>query len=443
MTRLCIKNSTLLLLAFTTAFLSRVLHALGVPSLVNFLHLAAVPLACIVALCTNRSKDQCQIQISRSILLGLYFMLAVMTASALLNNTGIINVVFEFLLICEPFMLLVAIVSIPMSSVVIEHFLTWIFRFCIANDFLCCVQKFVWHLDATNGGYDNMKGIFIGQGAGHYVGAGVALTFGIYYFLTTKNRTIIVRIAVLMFAISQVIISGRRQVFLSFILALVILTLINLKSFKKALIYLSGTFGAIMFLYLLACTVFTSLRTWIRADIVGEAIHLKTASFRIITSYYYSPLNWWFGLGPANTVGRLGGWMFSPTRGYWGLLEPLGATRTSIGDDVWEAIGASWLGDKSTFFSPMFSWVGIWGDLGFLGLGAYLYLCYLLWRYVCVDGISKYLLLTAFWFGCFFTWLEEPAYMLLLASFISLQWQRRNSQYLLSKTEMKTRISYP
>lgn len=428
MSRLYIKSSDLLLLAFATAFLSRVLHALGIPAVINFLHLAVVPFACMVALFTNRTKNRRQLSISYSILFGLCSLLAVMMASALLNTTGVINVVLEFLLVGEPFMLLVAIVSIPMSPLVTERFLTWIFRFCLANSFFCHVQKFIWRLDSTNAGYDNMKGIFIAQGAGHYVGAGVALTFGTYYLVTAKSQPMLVRVAIFLFTISHVIISGRRQVFLAFILALVVLTLINLGSIKKAIMYLSGTVTAISFLYWAAYTIFPSLLTWLRADIVDEAINLKTASFRIVTSYYYSSLNWWLGLGPGNTVGRLGGWMLSPLRGYWAQFEPLGATRTSIGDDVWGAISASWLGDKSTFFSPMFSWAGIWGDLGFLGLGVYLYLCYLVWRQVCLDGISKYLLLTAFWFGCFFTWLEEPAYMLLLASFIGLQWQGNQKQ---------------
>jgi hypothetical protein len=83
MSRLYIKSSDLLLLAFATAFLSQVFHALGIPAVINFLHLAVVPFACMVALFTNRTKNRHQVSISYSILFGLGSLLAVMLASAL------------------------------------------------------------------------------------------------------------------------------------------------------------------------------------------------------------------------------------------------------------------------------------------------------------------------------------------------------------------------
>jgi hypothetical protein len=81
------------------------------------------------------------------------------------------------------------------------------------------------------------------------------------------------------------------------------------------------------------------------------------------------------------------------------------------------------LGDQSSLFSPLFGWAGIWGDLGLLGLGTYLYMAILVWRYVCVTDTSKYLMLTVFVFGMIFSQLEEPGYTLIIASMIGLDWQ--------------------
>lgn len=418
-----IKNSDLLALAFTTAFFARVFHALGVPAIVDFLHLATVPFACGVTLLTTQTKNRSQISISYSILFGLFLLLTVIVASAVLNSAGVINIVFDFLLLAEPFLLLLAVISVPMSLETTEQFRTRVFSLALANIFFAHMQRFVWRLDRFGVGYDNIKGIFIAQGAGHYVGAAVALTFGVYYYITTvKTRPAWVRVAILVASISQVIISGRRQTFLAFILALLLSVLTNLKQLKKAILYLLATVAAIIFLYVAAQTVFPDLFDWGRPDILAELIHLKTSGFRIIPSYYQSPLNLLLGIGPGHSIGRLGGWMLQP-EGYWPLLHPLGATRSSASDDVWKAVGASWLGDKSTFFSPLFSWAGIWGDLGFLGLGAYFYLSSLVWRHLCTDNVSKYFMFTILFFGCFFTWLEEPAYMLFLAILIGLQWQ--------------------
>lgn len=117
-------------------------------------------------------------------------------------------------------------------------------------------------------------------------------------------------------------------------------------------------------------------------------------------------------------------------RDYGHLLNPLGATSapsgqyTSISQLVWYYTGQSWLAQGSSFFSPFWGWAGIWGDLGFLGLGTYLYLGSVVWRRVCADNTSKLLLLTVVICGFIFTQMEEPAYMLSVATLIALKWQK-------------------
>lgn len=108
---------------------------------------------------------------------------------------------------------------------------------------------------------------------------------------------------------------------------------------------------------------------------------------------------------------------------YWNLLSPLGATIHPVSKEIWQAVADSWLGDQSSMFSPLFGWAGIWGDLGILGLTSYFYIAYLVWRYICVTDLSKYLMLTVFVFGLIFSQLEEPGYSLFVASMIGLGWQ--------------------
>ena len=74
-------------------------------------------------------------------------------------------------------------------------------------------------------------------------------------------------------------------------------------------------------------------------------------------------------------------------------------------------------------FLPFFGWAGIWGDLGFLGLGAYLYVASIVWRKICWNNMSRFLLLNVFSFGLIFTQMEEPGFMLFIAALIGLQWQ--------------------
>lgn len=425
-----IQNSNLTLIALATVFFPRVLISLRIPSLINFLHFAVVPLACFSTLTQARIRDPKQITISKKILTGLYIMLIIVFSSALLNNAGIPNAILSFLILTEPFIFLLTIISLPLSSESFIKVRTWIFRFAFANIIFCYIQRYIFNRHKLAGLEDNINGVFIGGGAGHVVGASISLTFGVYYLFAMKTQPLLVRVAVFFVIFNQIIISDTKQVLLSFMAAYILFQIMNFKAPIKTFIYLSigAVFITIFYWAIYNIEALSAFTTWIRPEIYGpdgEATRLKFAAFRIVPEYFHSPLNWLLGLGPGHTVGRLGGWMLES---YKHLLLPLGATIHPSSQAVWQASADSWLGNQSSMFSPLFGWAGIWGDLGFLGLGAYLYLSFLVWKYVCPDNISRYLILTAFIFGCIFSQLEEPPYMLFLAAIIGLQWHELRSK---------------
>ncbi|BBC24314.1 hypothetical protein [Pseudanabaena sp. ABRG5-3] len=420
-----ITNSNLTLFGVGSALFPRIFTALKIPSAINFLHFVAIPFACGSVIVKSRSKDLQQITISKKILLSLFLFLIVVFASALLNEAGVINTVLDYLLLAEPFILILTIVSIPMTTESYERFRRWILQAAMINMLFAYIQKYVFRMDKLIGLEDNIKGIFIGQGAGHVLGGSVAMTFAIYYFFTAKNKPLWFRAVVFLGCLNHIIISDTKQVLLSFILGYVLVYFLTLKDIRKGLLYLilgvvffSAFYWAIYNIeYLSAYTV------WIRPELYGpdgEATRLKFATFRLVPQHFHSPLNWLFGLGPGHTVGRLGGWMLET---YWNLLAPLGATVHPVSKEIWQAVAASWLGDQSSLFSPLFGWAGIWGDLGIVGLGTYFYMASVVWRYVCVNDLSKYLMLTVFVFGLIFSQLEEPGYTLFVASMIGLNWQ--------------------
>ena len=93
------KISGLLITAFSTAFYSRIVCSVTrLPSVLNHLHFA-VPLMTAMILTTARPKDPKQISIVWMLLSGLLTLLGVMTTSALINHAGIINVIFDFLIL--------------------------------------------------------------------------------------------------------------------------------------------------------------------------------------------------------------------------------------------------------------------------------------------------------------------------------------------------------
>lgn len=434
-----VSNSNLVLFGVATALFPRVLTALKIPSAINFLHFATIPLACGSVLLNSRSKDPKQIALSKKLLLSLFLFLIVVFSSALLNDAGLVNAILDYLLLAEPFILILTIVSIPMTIDGYQRFRSWLLKAALINTLFAHVQKYVFRMDRLIGLEDNVKGIFIGQGAGHVLGGSVALTFAVYYFVTAKTKPLWFRIAVVLACFNHILISDTKQVLLSFIVGYVLLYLINVKDLGKTLMYL---ILGVVFLcgFLWAAYNIEALQpytVWIRPELYGpdgEATRLKFATFRIVPQHFHSPLNWLLGLGPGHTVGRLGGWMLDA---YWNLLAPLGASRHPASWAVWRAVGDSWLGDQSSLFSPLFGWAGIWGDLGPLGLGTYFYMAFLVWRYVCVIELSKYLMLTVFAFGLVFSQLEEPGYTLFVASMVGLGWQdqRINAQSKLASAD--------
>lgn len=443
-----LSTTNLVVIAFATAFFPRVLMVLKFPSPVNFLHFAVVPLAFGIALLRARSKDRYQIAISKKILVALLLLLTAEFASALFNNAGIVNLILHYLLFAEPFMLLLAVVCIPMSLLTLDRFRLYVLGFGFVNLLFALVQKFVLKWDTcfcSPGGWgdgDAIKGVFINQGSGHVVGASVSLSLAAHFYVAEKDRPPWQRFAVVAAAFAHIIVSDAKQVILIAAVAFALLSLANMKDVRKAILY---TVGIVVAVYAFTWAVeqfefLSAFKTWARPEIYGpdgDATNFKLIGVRTILSHLQSPVSGWLGLGPGHTVDRLGGWML---KDYGNLLDPLGATRTTIADEVWQAMGKSWLANGSSMFAPLFGWLAIWGDLGFLGLGAYLYLSALTWQHLCPDDVSKFQMLTVFVNGWIFTQMQEPGYMLFIAVLIGLRWQAARQDQLLQLEASRERF---
>ncbi|XWK88886.1 MAG: hypothetical protein U7127_02140 [Phormidium sp.] len=425
-----IQLTTLMLFAFSSAFFPRVLTALKFPSIVSLLHLGIVPFVCVFSLLKTKAKDRNQIAAIQELTIALLFFLGVTIASAILNDAGIINLFLAFLLLGEHFLLLLTIISIPLTPEKLIGVRAFFIFSSITNTVFAYVQRYVLNLHLHHGLEDNIKGVFIGQGAGHVVGASVALTFGIYYFATAKNIPIWIRAVVVLATFWHMNMADAKQVLLSFGVAAVILIITKFSNIVEALKYLIG--GALLVSAFLWCIQnleeFRAFNTWIRPEIYGpdgEATRLKMATFRVVPSFYTSFLHPILGLGPGHTVTRLGGWMLQE---YKDLLAPLGPTIHPASAAVWFETAKSWLGDQSSMFSPLFGWAGIWGDFGWLGLASFIYIWSVVWRRLCINDISKLFVLTVCAFGLVFSQMEEPGYMLYVVSLIGIMWHEHQCE---------------
>lgn len=410
-----IESSILMLSALAVAIFSRVVTALGVPAIFNFLHFVLyLGVFCLVF-------PKIRYRVSVEFLLGALVLLGSISFSALINGAGVINVVFDFLLLAEPFLLLIGLTSMGWSHPIIKRFRLWLFLFALIHVIFSLCQGLMG-LDV-----DYVKGVFLNQGNGHHVGGAVALSAAVYFFVDFPSRLLWQRAIFVTACTTVVIFADAKQVVLVFLVSLLILALLKLKNISKAFTYLVLTATAIIAVMWMAATIFPALSYWVKPELITEGLELKLSVFSIITSYYDSPVNWLFGLGPGHTVGRLG--LLLPD--YVELLQPLGVTTSPVTEVIWDISQApgsiSNAGSGSSMWSLLFSWAGVWGDLGIVGLGAYLYLWLVAWNRLCLDDLSRFLLINPLVFGCIFAWMEEPGYMLFIASFLGLRWQEHLS----------------
>lgn len=424
-----ISSSNLVLIAYATAFFPRVLMMAKFPSAINFLHFVVVPFACIFVLLKAKIKDRTQLSNSIDLIFALFLFLIIQFSSALLNDVGIINIFLSYLLWAEPFLMILAIISLPLSATSFKRFRRWILGFAFFNLGFALIQKFVLRWDKCHcspGGWadgDAIKGVFINQGSGHVVSASVCASIGIYFYIAAKDRPKWQRVLVLLAGLSNIVWSQANQVVVVMAGGFALLALTNMKDVGKAIAYLVGIvlFGVIFAWAIYNVPGLETFQTWIRPDMYGpdgEATRLKFSGIRIVIANYHSPLNWLLGIGPGHSIDRLGGWML---RDFGDLLNPLGATRSPVGTQVWQFMEASWLGGGSSFFAPFFGWAAIWGDLGFIGLLSYLYICWVTWTKICPDDVSRYLMLTVAIHGLIFTQMQEPGYMIFVASLVGLR----------------------
>ncbi len=432
-----IKSSTLVFIAFSTAFYSRIFCSIArAPSILNFFHFATIPFAMVVAMSATRTKDYRQLNAVWSIFFALLIFLGVMLASAIVNHAGIPNVIVNFLILGEPFMFLIAIACIDFHAESLNKFRRWLIVSALINLLLAIIQKFLLvagHISAAPyDETDGVQGVFFISGAGGYISAAVSVSVSIYCILYLKTVPLWIRIFGLVGTIYQIQIADTKQVLLVSGLAWGLLALSKVQDLRKLLVYVTCIGLAIAAFWWATHNIelFEVYVQWFSRDDInnsnsGGGLDVKTEGIRKVLSYYHSPINWLLGLGPGHTLGRLGGWTISDM---WSILSRLGATKHPLYDEMWSFINNNWIALSTTLYVPLFSWAGIWGDQGWLGVAAYLYLGFLVWKYFCIDDYCKFLTLTIFVYGFFLTQVEEPGFMLSMVTLIGLRWHEHRIQ---------------
>ncbi len=112
----------------------------GVSSLINFVHFLVIPVVFVIAILTTRIQNTKQITIVWELMIALGIFLVCTIASALINEAGAINVFLQYMLQAEPFLLLIALMSIPLRGRNLQRFRNWLFLSLISSS-VCLMMK--------------------------------------------------------------------------------------------------------------------------------------------------------------------------------------------------------------------------------------------------------------------------------------------------------------
>lgn len=404
-------GSTLAIGVLATCFVARPLVVAGAPSVVKFLHFG------LVALSTGLMAPRITGKASRRLARGLILLAFVIIASALANGAGAINVLLDFALLSEPLLLLMLLTATPDEALTVESTRRWVYGLGGVHVALAIFQYFVQGLHA-----DDVKGVFLDQGAGHHVGGAVAMTLCAAALFGRSRLPMIIRCLAAIASLAVVFFSDSKQVLAVFIVSLGIFAALNSRRLGTALKILSAGAVSVAGIVVAGQTIYPALLVWAKPDVLSQAIPHKFSVFSLLAAHGE---HWWqllVGMGPGHTVGRLA--LLLPE--YWSALSPLGATTSPVTTLIYHANDSNWMSNSTTgssMWALTFFWAGLLGDLGLIGTGVFLWLWMIAWKDVCRDNLSRFFVVNVLVFGIVFAWLEEPGYMLFVTAMLGIGWQ--------------------
>ena len=405
-----VRGPELALILLCAGFFARILTALGAPAVVNFVHFGlAIGFVALVLPAVGGA--------ARALVLGLLSLLCVICLSALWNDAGVVNALLDFLLLSEPFLLLLLLAPSAgrtMAPARLRRVHAILAAFVMVHVAFAYHQVVVAGLTA-----DDVKGVFLGQGAGHHVGGAVALSAAVYLAWRAGFGPPLARVPIALLVAGVTVLSDSKQVIAVFVGSLVVLALTRADRVKKAVGYVAGGVLAVGISAWAATTVWPALGIWVDPTRIQIGMEQKLSIIPLLESYHDSPVQQVLGLGPGHTVGRLGKMLPA----YEEILMPLGATTHPSTEAAQIASQSHWVSNSTTgssVWALFFFWAGLWGDLGLLGVLVYAGLWAFVWRRVCTDDVSRFFVINILAFGVVFTWLEEPGYTLFVAMLIGL-----------------------
>jgi hypothetical protein len=405
-------------IAIMAATLSRVAVAFGAPHFLNFVHFPLVVGAFVVTLLKGHTSRP-----ARAIGNCLGVFLVVNVASWLINDGELLRPVLNWLVLMEPFLLLYVLLATPVTARTSSLLWKVLLAICFVQ-----VPLGAWQfLTVSRGNPDLIQGSFIGSGTGAHV-AGAVTLLGFLILLCRGAASSVPHVKTVCFAaavplIGLAVIADAKQSIYCFIPAL-LFAIVSIKG-----VHLLKVVLPILFLGLLLYASFYFYRPLQKIEqrgLVSHGLQGKTSAFlSIVSAMSETPTGLLVGIGPGNSVSRVA--LMTPDAQLDGTsaISALDLKTAPLTRELLDISYHNWLWKSSSVWSPECSWFGLFGDLGFVGVGVYLWMLWLAWKIAGRQGgwlsaSAKGSLIALASLGGVYTWLEEPSFTLLVALLIGL-----------------------
>ena len=405
--------------AVLAAGLSRLFVASGlVPASLNFVHFPLALGAALLA-ATRRTPPR---RLALSLGLGLAALLLVSLLSWICNGGEILRPLLTWLLFSEPFLLVFALVSAPPSPVAARRLWTLALVLALSQVPLAVSQSLMFSVG------DLVRGTFTGEIGGAHTAGSVALIGALMCMARWMDRPPGSRpgtgwhlAAAGLFLVP--VLADAKQAIMAFIPALVPLS--SLFSWRRPARVLAPLLLPLVLL-VAGVGLNPQMRQTTDWNLAWRGLGGKLHALRVVVPRMLdTPSGLLLGLGPGNTVSRVallsrGGHVREDSPVYFLELR-----LSPVTEELLPRKQTEWLWRKSSPWSPISSWIGLFGDLGLIGFGIYLWMAWRLWRglpqrHAWGVQVAKGCMVMAGLLGLVYSWLEEPGFTLLVATVIGL-----------------------
>ena len=387
----------LFLFGLCLIFFSRILVAIGFPSVIDFLHYVYFATIFLYSLIKSIIlKQETGLQKYTIVLF------CIILFSTILNGHGILNALISFLTISQPFILIYLCIGINKN--ILLRFLNAIF---ILNGAIAYIEYLI-----LGQRVDDVQGLFIGMGAGAHICGAVSLV-AIVFYLSLYKKTY--KYFLCLFQAMVVFFSDNKQSLFLLLIALALVILFKRNKFSKKALQIALLLCICLFIYLLGLTAFPAILTYLNLEKVITGLEGKFIIFGFLGGKS-NLFNYLFGFGAGTTVSRTAQKLVN-----YEFLSRFGATISEMQQEIWKLQESNWITNSltgSSMFSLYFSFAGFYGDFGIIGL---LFILFGYWTFIikkCHSFSSKLILLFFLLHGLVFQWLEEPQFVAVVILFL-------------------------